>query len=56
MNFEAQVSFPIRGAYVPEKFSTVNTKSAILSINSAKNSNFPSLFDVFKSSNSRNRE
>ncbi len=53
-----EVSLAIRGGYVPGKFSTVNTKTPVLSLkrlNLAKNGSFPSLFAVFKSANSQNR-
>ena len=39
-----QVSFAVRGGYIPHKYKSENTKSGILGLNMAKNGSFPSLF------------
>jgi len=55
-----QVSLNIRRGYVPDKFSTANTKTGSLGMNlanlaSPQNDIFPSLFAVFESANSKGR-
>jgi len=53
-----QVSLAIGGGCVPGKYSTANTKTAILSSNRLKyaiNDSFPLLFEVFKPANSEGR-
>ncbi len=59
LQIRVQVSLAIRGGYVPKKSSSANTKATVLSLKQAKiakKSNFPSLFAVFASANSQNRE
>ena len=59
---KVRVSNAIGGCYVPDKSQIANTKTGILGLYnylrliSVKNSSFPSLFAVFGSVNSQNRE
>ena len=59
---KVQVSNVIGGGYVPDKSQIANTKTGILGLYnylrliSVKNCSFPSLFAVFESVNSQNRE
>ncbi len=51
-----QVSFVIRGGYVPEKFESANTKNAILGLNLWYFYWYSLFFPVFGPTNSQNRE